>query len=351
MSNNSNQKRQPPGTKDGGKFAPDVNQESTVVLYDSPAIDFGDVGNVRSGSRTPWGTADSVHHMAPGIVSVSTPGHGGVKLSPERNRKIPTALRQASGWYEEDCEVYIPMMHYPEAFVRDGQTVEEIREFGKQGVINWFPNEYETAFNTTLARGQSRSKDEQTWRKLHEDDEIAVSASSIPDSDMVKVTVCRGGRDEHGRYMSDEREILVPKDDYDNPEFRHPLGLHHGSFVVDPAKQYADVTRPPKPPMEPAPRYRTIDTSKLTPAQRERAERDLAKRYRFRDDRDGNRVQSVREIVESGGIAGKSSMENNGRRTYYLRRAQEAEGMPATDTFYALEVSKALWDAVNAPAS
>lgn len=29
-----NQKRQPKGTKDGGKFAPDVNQESTVVLSD-----------------------------------------------------------------------------------------------------------------------------------------------------------------------------------------------------------------------------------------------------------------------------------------------------------------------------
>jgi len=35
MSNNSSQKRQPPGTKDGGKWAPDVNQESTVVLDDT----------------------------------------------------------------------------------------------------------------------------------------------------------------------------------------------------------------------------------------------------------------------------------------------------------------------------
>lgn len=34
MTNNPNQKRQPPGTKDGGQFAPDVNPESTVVLDD-----------------------------------------------------------------------------------------------------------------------------------------------------------------------------------------------------------------------------------------------------------------------------------------------------------------------------
>ena len=37
MSNDPNQKRQPPGTKDGGKFAPDVNAESTV--------DLGDIGD------------------------------------------------------------------------------------------------------------------------------------------------------------------------------------------------------------------------------------------------------------------------------------------------------------------
>jgi hypothetical protein len=351
MNTNPNQKRHQKGTKDGGKFAPDVNAESTVLLDDieetpSTAVNFGDVTNVRVGSRTPWGTADWVTPMAPGIVSVSTPGHGGVKLSPERNRKIPIALRQASGWYEEDCDVYIPMMNYPEAFVRDGQTVEEIREFGKQGVINWFPNGYETAFNTTLARGQSHSKDEQTWRKLHEDDEIAISASTAPDG-MVEVTVCRGGRDEHGRYMSEEREILVPKVDYDNPKFRHPLGLHNGSFIVDLTKHYVDVTPPPKAPSPPAPRYRGIDLDRGSDSASWRAARDLAKRYRFSD----GTVQSVREIIESGGITGKSSMEDNGRRTYYLRQAIEAEGQPGTDTFYSLEVSKALWNCVNAPAS
>ena len=37
MTNNTNQKRQPKGTSDGGKFAPDVNAESTVLL--APDID------------------------------------------------------------------------------------------------------------------------------------------------------------------------------------------------------------------------------------------------------------------------------------------------------------------------
>jgi len=38
MTNNANQKRQPKGTSDGGKFAPDVNQESTVALAAEPIL-------------------------------------------------------------------------------------------------------------------------------------------------------------------------------------------------------------------------------------------------------------------------------------------------------------------------
>lgn len=350
------QKRQPKGIEAGGQFAPDVNPESTVVLDGTTAVDFGDVSNVQEGSRTPWGTADYVNHPAPGVAFASTPGHGGVKLSPERNKQIPAALRNASGWYEEDCEVYIPMMFHPDAMrdVKDEHDIESIREQGEQGVIRWFPEKYEAMTGLTILTGVSASKDQKTWNELHVDDEIAVSArgwgEDVPEG-MVVVSMCRGGRGERGENLKNSRDILVLKSDYDSPDFRHPLGKHGGSFIVDPSKSYVDVTPPPKAPNPPSPRYREVDMSGLSSDARRRAERDLSKQFRFRDGSDGDRVQSVREIVESGGIAGKSSIENNGRRTYYLRHAQEAEGLPATDTFYALEVSKALWNCVNAPAS
>jgi hypothetical protein len=38
MTNNANQKRQPKGTSDGGKFAPDANPESTVLLDTEPIL-------------------------------------------------------------------------------------------------------------------------------------------------------------------------------------------------------------------------------------------------------------------------------------------------------------------------
>ena len=346
-----NQKRQPKGIETGGQFAATVNPESTWVPDDADDLSMsyhvaGNVSHIQEGSRTPWGTADSAHHIAPGIVIVSTPGHGGVKLSPERNKKIPPALRNASGWYEEDCESYIPMMIHAGDMKRPSESAEDARKRAESGVIDWFPDGYEAAYDVELPVGASRVKDEKTWLNEHAHDEIGFSAIS-EGGGMVRVSVCVGGRPNYGRGVVKEREILVPKEDYDNPDFRHPLGKHSGSFIADPSKNYRDVTPPPKTPNPPAPRYREVDTSRLSVDARFRAERDLDKRFRFIN----SPSRTLREIIESGGIAGKSSMESNGRRTYYLRHAQEAEGLPATDAFFTLEVSKALWDSVNAPAS
>lgn len=57
-----------------------------------------------AGSPTPWGPAQSVEQLAPGIEEVVTAGHGGIRLSPERLAAMPADARTADGWYEEDCE-------------------------------------------------------------------------------------------------------------------------------------------------------------------------------------------------------------------------------------------------------
>lgn len=335
--------RQPKGTPIGGQFAEGRKPDGGDLHVSADAGT--NLFHIREGSRTPWGPADYVEHTAHGIVSVSTPGHGGVKLSPERNRMIPSVLRRSSGWYEEDCEVYIPMMYHPEAFVRDGQTVDEVRQFAENGIIRWFPDEYEAATGNQIPVGVSAQKDRSAWQALHVDDDVAISAITEGNG-MAKVTVRRGG---YSGAPGSDRVILVPLDDYDSDEFRHPLGAHAGSFVVDPSKDYRDITPPPKPPNAPAPRYRGVNMANLTPGARERAEIALKKRYRFSD----GVVRSVRDIIEKEGISSKSSVMEGGRsprRRYYLRYPSEPDGAPSTDTFYAIDVPKSLWDAVDAPA-
>jgi hypothetical protein len=102
MSDVSTRTRQPKGVPVGGQFATETRAESGLML-EAPATpaepDWGTTG-ISAGGRTPWGTADSVEDVAPGIVFASTPGHGGFKLSPERNAVVPDPLRNGNGWYE-----------------------------------------------------------------------------------------------------------------------------------------------------------------------------------------------------------------------------------------------------------
>lgn len=64
-------------------------------------------------STSPWGKVQHLSILAPGIVSVSTASHGGIWLSPDRERRIPPAghaiARQyaPAQWYEEDCDACI----------------------------------------------------------------------------------------------------------------------------------------------------------------------------------------------------------------------------------------------------
>ena len=90
--------------------------------------------------RTPWGTAQHVTQLADGVCFVSTASHGGFKLSAERNAKVPKAWREGSfggqglqGWYEEDCDVALVMLTFPELFEA------EVTERARKSFGSWFP--------------------------------------------------------------------------------------------------------------------------------------------------------------------------------------------------------------------
>ena len=68
--------------------------------------------------HTPWGAADRVTTIAPGITSYSTAGHGGINLSVERIAQMPDELRALKpwagpGWYEEDCDWQRVALSFP----------------------------------------------------------------------------------------------------------------------------------------------------------------------------------------------------------------------------------------------
>ena len=338
---NQYQPRKPAGVPTGGQWAPMSHDEADIDLLPSNIGRLGDVGNVQVGSRTPWGTADWVSHTAPGAVQVSTPGHGGVKLSRERNRSIPSALRNSSGWYEEDVEAGIVAWYHPDACPQKGQSTDEVAAAGKATIMRWMPEEYEAATGEVIPPGVSYIKDEKTWLREHADKEIAVSAVTMPDrAGYVAVTVCRGGR----LGASPERVVAVPKDEYEAKR-RPASGYRAPTFFIEDGKSYEDITPPPAPLPPPRERYREVTTDDLTEKQQALVQRDMATRWKWHD----GSTRALQEIIASGGICGKWA-DGNEKRAYYLSMAAEAEGEPGSSNSYALQVSKATWDAVQAPA-
>lgn len=312
---------------------------------------WGSVRNVQEGSRTPWGTADHVRHPADGIVVVSTPGHGGVKLSPERNRAINRALRTSSGWYEEDCESLIVGWYFPEAFPH----LEPGYDF-ESGVKAWFPDGWEAATGRRLAPGESSTRDRALWELMHAERWAVTSAITARhhgvDTGYVEVTVRRVDVGDH----LDDRTYLVPKDDYGNHNanvvhdrsdehgrrFFEPYGCYPGRWLLPVDHDYVDITPPPPPPPEPDPVTHDVDLTRGTERQQALVRRDLESRWRL----DGGQVRTLAQLIETNGVARKMVDDHGaGRRTYYL-------SIPSGNgTSYGCKVTKATFDAITPPTS
>ncbi len=63
----------------------------------------------RTAPKSPWGPVQHMTDYRNGCVEVSTAGHGGMKVEGALAKKLPTLFRKK--WYEEDCEVLIPLFY------------------------------------------------------------------------------------------------------------------------------------------------------------------------------------------------------------------------------------------------
>ena len=172
---------------------------------------------IPGGSPTPWGPSQGGTVYAEGITSHSTAGHGGFKLSATRNRKVHLMLRAAGGWYEEDECWAIVAITFQHLF-----TALECRH-AEQTIKDSWPDAWETISGTTLALGESRTKDRRAFEGEHATDWIVVSAiTSEQQKGFVECVATHGGKRDSG---TEERRFLVPADEYDIGRF---------GFVIDP---------------------------------------------------------------------------------------------------------------------
>lgn len=79
---------------------------------------------LRKNGYSPWGYVQNIERLACGIYRVYTASHGGIYLSPERQRELaeiaPHFLRAVElksyapkpMWWEEDCEAVLPLLAF-----------------------------------------------------------------------------------------------------------------------------------------------------------------------------------------------------------------------------------------------
>jgi len=166
---------------------------------------------------TPWGPSQLATIYAEGIVAHMTAGHGGFRLSAERNKRVVQSLRIGSGWYEEDEAWAIVAFNFPDLFT----TYE--RKLAERTIRDKWPDEWEAIFGRPLQPGESNGKDRRDFEHRHAGDWIVASAiTSGHHPGMIEVVAALGGR---GGGNTMERRFLVPKEEYE--------GRGRFGFVID----------------------------------------------------------------------------------------------------------------------
>jgi hypothetical protein len=72
-------------------------------------------------NHSPWDAVQYKHEIGPGLWAVSTPGHGGVFMSPERLRHFRSLFPTFEGyaglpWLEEDMDCNLAPLAFPEDY-------------------------------------------------------------------------------------------------------------------------------------------------------------------------------------------------------------------------------------------
>lgn len=81
---------------------------------------FHNTPRYRLGEPCPWGQVQQTQFIAPGILWVTTAGHGGYRLCEDRYNSMPQHLRECSytkdQWFEEDCSWCAVVLAWPQYF-------------------------------------------------------------------------------------------------------------------------------------------------------------------------------------------------------------------------------------------
>lgn len=211
---------------DDGDAAIDDQQDQHPGFAVTGEHSFTQQANIDSG-RPAWGAVNEVYPVATGITEVSCAGHGGIKLSPERNRLVPKELRRPGGWYEEDCEYKIVVATFPREFTEDSShtywstmTPAEAEQEALKSVRQYWPDEYETITGQAVPASDSTVIAGREFRASHHGDFLV---DSVHDTDFDSgVVTLRTSRPSDGQ----KRFFRMSLEEYRRRQRELPSGIY-----------------------------------------------------------------------------------------------------------------------------
>lgn len=313
-----------------GKYASMQTDGTDPAVLGEPEPQWGQAKGYDVGYRSVFGTVDHSEEIAPGIVQFSTPGHGGLKLSPARQRAMG-GLSLHGGMYEEDSEAHLVRLRFPKEFTTDEHDAEDIERTERQCVADYFPDEFEAYTGKKLEFGQSSVRDTQSWNEQVADKPLVTSALGHGDGTVTISVRAPGGSNEN------DKQYRIPKEDY--PSQTPAYGrCNNPRRVYEPKPSHRDVTPAP------APRFHRVpDLSGLSERKRALVEKDMSVRYA----EDGGRpARNLAQIIEQDGLTGKQvypGFDSDGSPVFSRKQPMLMSGSTV------FRVSAATFDAFDAP--
>lgn len=160
-----------------------------------------------SSRRTPWGTANQSIRYGEGIVSHSTPSHGGIHLSRRENAKVHPAWRIAGGWYEEDSDWAIVAFTFPQFFT------DYERKHARKTLRRWYTKQYESVTGENVPVEESVEKQKNAWLERAKNHWVVQAALGSDENPGFVETVARFMSDD-GKLQDEERRYLVATKTY-----------------------------------------------------------------------------------------------------------------------------------------
>ena len=182
--------------------------------------------NPMEGKHSPWGNIQHSTEIVPGITTVSTSSHGGIKLDRAHNAKVPKYMRAEGGWYEEDCDWAIPFCVFETEILSGTDDEYTIRAYANHSPLKtlmaWYPEAYEKWSGIVVMPGESHTRDRYIFEQNNVNNYVTYSAVGSHSADcpagMVLVFAIR-------KADGSTKSFLVNEQDY--------AARGQFSFVVD----------------------------------------------------------------------------------------------------------------------